>query len=264
MDHEPRQDGPRWDATDSVLKVAFQDVAVPDGLAGRLLDRLAEARRDLPLPGSAAAVPEAGKTGTAPICAEHPEGRSGKWGPGTLRVPFSCSRRRVLLAVGAFSAMAAVAVGVLLRLHRAESETPRSILEHSVQFFAVEAGEQPVAAGAAGAAHWLSKEPPPAEYPISREVLRGPRVRWRMVERFLSRPAVAYDLGEPGGPRATLYVTRRTVAGLPAFPPTAPVWSTAGRSAAAWQTQNTLYVLVVEGDLGAYRNCLDVSGTPVT
>ena len=43
-----------------------------------------------------------------------------------------------------------------------------------------------------------------------------------------------------------------------------PRLSTGGKSAAAWQAGNTLYVLVVEGDAGMYSRYLDQSHGPLT
>ena len=98
---------------------------------------------------------------------------------------------------------------------------------------------------------------------MSRDIVRLQDIRWRHVEKFLGGPAVAYDLPTIGG-RATLYVVQRNVPGLPAIPPDRPSSSTGGKSAAAWQAGNTLYVLVVEGDAGMYSSYLDQSHGPLT
>jgi hypothetical protein len=78
------------------------------------------------------------------------------------------------------------------------------------------------------------------------------------VEKFLGGPAVAYDLPPRGG-RATLYVAQRNVPGLPSLPPPVPTLSTGGKSVAAWQVGDTLFVLVVEGESGMYSSYLDQS-----
>ena len=103
---------------------------------------------------------------------------------------------------------------------------------------------------------------PPAEYPLGRDIVRLQDIRWRHVEKFPGGPAVAYDLPTLGG-RATLYVVDRDVPGLPTRPPDTPM-STGGKSAAAWQAGNTLYVLAVEGDAGMYGSYLDQSHGPLT
>jgi hypothetical protein len=97
---------------------------------------------------------------------------------------------------------------------------------------------------------------------MSRDIVPLQGTRWRHVATFLGGPAVAYDLPTLGG-RATLYVVQRSILGLPSMPPTMPL-STDGKSAAAWQAGDTLYVLVVEGDAGMYSSYLDQSHGPLT
>ena len=74
---------------------------------------------------------------------------------------------------------------------------------------------------------------------------------------------MAYDLPAING-RATLYVVRRTVPGLPSLPPSVPSHSTGGNSAAVWQQGDLLYVLVVQGDAATYSQYLDRSNGPLT
>ena len=105
----------------------------------------------------------------------------------------------------------------------------------------------------------VSRVAPPAEYPISRDIVPLQGIRWRHVEKFPGGPAVAYDLPTNGG-RATLYVVEEIVPGLPSMPPDRPISNTGGKSAAAWQAGDTVYVLVVEGDAGMYSR----SSRPVT
>ena len=90
---------------------------------------------------------------------------------------------------------------------------------------------------------------PPDDYPISREILRTPQVRWRPIRGLLGCTGVAYDLSAPGGRRATLYVVSRPCPDSHP-PPLEPRPTTAGCSAAAWQEDGLLYVLVVEGARG--------------
>ena len=104
--------------------------------------------------------------------------------------------------------------------------------------------------------------PPPADYPMSRDIVQLPEMRWKRVEGFLGGSAVAYDLPPLGG-RATLYVVQRNVPGLPAMPPPTP-FGTGGKSAVIWQAGSVVYVLVVEGDAGVYSKYLDQSHGPLT
>ena len=112
--------------------------------------------------------------------------------------------------------------------------------------------------------HLLAETPPPEDYPLGHDVLEVPGTHWRWVAGFLGGKAVAYDLPGPGGGRATLYVARRVVEQLPSLPPDVPQPMTAGCSAAAWQQEALLYVLVVEGDARAYRGFLDRTRGPLT
>ena len=111
--------------------------------------------------------------------------------------------------------------------------------------------------------NWPLCVAPPGDFPISPDIARFTKVRWRKVESFLEGGAVAYDLPSRGG-RATLYVTNCTIAGLPPFPPPLPSLSTGGNSAAAWQSDGLLYVLVVQGDAQTYADYLDHSHGPLT
>lgn len=210
---------------DARIKLAFQDVPVPQGVAERVLAQLGT---DVPRP-LAPSVPS----------------------PAPRRI----SRRALLVAAGAMSVAAVLLVAVVLHLRSPRPETPFSIVEGAVQFFDSDADQH-------GAL--LADSPAPADYPLSRDLRRLRGIRWRWVEGFVGDVAVAYDLPGPGGIRATLYVARRSVAGLSPFPPTVPSYSTAGKSAGAWQVGDTLYVLVVEGDTRAYRDYLNDSSGPLT
>ena len=87
---------------------------------------------------------------------------------------------------------------------------------------------------------------------MSRDIVQMPEIRWRHVEKFLGGPAVAYDLPTNGG-RATLYVIQQECPRSAVDSAAWPNSSTGGKSAAAWQAGNMLYVLVVEGDAGCIQ-----------
>lgn len=211
---------------DAAVRESLQDVPVPAGLAQRLLDRLALAREE--------------KAGRAPVSVAR--------------------RRRPHLArwvVGVAGAVAAaLIVAVLLQTRGAKVLSEATVIDQAVQLFTAE----PPMPG-----QLLAETPAPPDFPLSHDVLKGPQVRWRWVEGFLGGKAVVYELSEPGGGRAILCVARRDLGSLlPSIPPTAPTPTTAGCSAAAWQEEGTLYVLVVEGDARAYRSFLDLSRGPLT
>jgi hypothetical protein len=220
---------------DGVIRGAFGEVPVPEGLAQRLLGRLAEAR-DAASPAADADPP------TVLI------GRS---------VPIRRSARPRLMrwAVGLAGAVAAaLVVAVLLRNHPPPL-TPSAVLEEATRLFAAEPLPKP--------GFLLANVPAPPDYPLGRDVLEVPGTCWRWVEGFLGGRAVAYDLPGPRGSRATLYVTGRIVDQLPSLPPDVPRSMTAGCAAAAWQQEGVLYVLVVS-DARAYRSFLDLSRGPLT
>jgi len=95
----------------------------------------------------------------------------------------------------------------------------------------------------------------PAEpYRLSRDV-RGRDIRWRSVV-LLQRSAVAFDMRSPAGDAATLFALAETVAGLPQAAPSRPLLRTSRTAVAAWNDAPLTYVLVVQGDVAAYRRFL--------
>ena len=244
-DPELRVQFQRLQEADGAIHPTFVRVPVPTGLAERVLRRLAEAApgavsRSLPetlscLETPAVATPDR----PAPL-----QERTGRF-----------SRRRLLVGFTAISAAAALLAAVWIQTHPARHDTPDSVRNEAMEFF--DKDNQPFGPR-------VSQVAPPAEYPMSRDIRRDilPDIRWRRVEKFLGSPAVAYDLPTIGG-RATLYVVQRNVPGVPSSPPEEPL-NTGGKSAAAWQAESTLYVLVVEGDAGMYSSYFDHSHGPLT
>jgi hypothetical protein len=242
MEHKPHwEDGLRQSqGDDAVLGAAFRDVAVPDGLAQRLIDRLAAARSetDIPAQVSEAAVAVVEEPIAAPV-----------------RKAAAGSRRWLLLAAAISSAAAILLAVAWLKTPRTTTYTMAAVLEEATDFFHLETPSPDRQSTAAA---------PPSDYPFSRDVLRPRQVRWRPIQGFLGRDGIAYDLSGPGNTRATLYVIPRVVAGLPTQPPTVPRPTTAGCSTAAWQVSGLLYVLVVDGGPAAYRGYLNLPSGPLT
>ena len=213
----------RLQRADAAIQAAFHDVPTPPGLADRVLQRLNDEQ------SATAAMPKP-------------------------QIAKQYSRRRLLAGAASLSAAAALLAAVWLHLGNGRHDTPTSVLEETMQFFANDNATE---------GKLVSQLAPPADYPISRDLLSMRNVRWRHVAHFLGGPAVAYDLPSLGG-RATLYVAVKSVPGLPAAAPREPEWGTGGSSAAAWQQGDKLYVLVVEGDAGTYQSYLDQSRGPLT
>jgi hypothetical protein len=222
----------RLQRADAVIKAAYRDVPIPTGLADRLSLRLAGAQPQ------AEAQPETTAAKIAPL-----RKQTGRF-----------SRRRLLVGFTALAAAAGLLAAVWIETHQPRHDTPSSVLDEAMDLFGRD--NQPVG-------DLVTTVPPPAAFPISPDIVRLRDVRWRQVKGFLGGSAVVYDLPTAGG-RATLYVAQRTVAGLPSCPPFRPVLSTGGRSAAAWQVGDTLYVLVVDAAAGPYASYLDQSHGPLT
>ena len=144
---------------------------------------------------------------------------------------------------------------LVLDIGRHDSYTPQFVLEQAVNVFAADAA-QPA---------WpVAQKAPPASFPLSTALRESSDVRWRPLEGFLDRSGVAYELTGPRGGRATLYVVRRSVGGVPHQPPGLPAHQTGSWSASVWQQDGLLYVLVVQGDTRSYGEFLDLPNGPVT
>jgi hypothetical protein len=236
----------RQQRADLAMRAALGDVSLPEGLSRRLLERLAAAQAEKsPLSRVAEQVaPPAGKAASG-------------WGPRRF------SRRWLAVAAAALAAAAVLLATAWLWTHRSDAYTSVAAVEEEATYFFQSESPAP--------SHQLGEVSPPADYPLSREVVRTLQVRWRPIQGFLGRAGVAYDLAAPAGPagpaalRATLYVVSRVIPGLRAtVPPPEPRRSTAGCSTAVWQEGDLLYVLVVEGGPGVYRGYLRSPSGPLT
>jgi len=159
-----------------------------------------------------------------------------------------------------FAAALAVAALVLVLVSiwqsaRSVPWTATAVLEEAVALFSN---------GGQEAGRPISDSSPPHALPLSPAVHAWPQASWHSISGFLDRNGVAYDLTSGRGTRATLYVVKRTVAGLPDEPPSRPALGTGNCTAAAWQEGSLLYVLVVQGDATAYAEFLDLPRGPVT
>jgi len=215
------------DQFDLSLTAAFHDVLVPDGLAERLLERLAA--DDAELSAAARRTDEKAE-------------RSGVF-----------SRRRLLLGGG----LPAAAAGLLLAIWL----WPRGEVPLSEQYVLDEAIRR-FDAGTETLGYALSEKPAPAAYPLSQMVVRLRGARWRFFSRFLGHRGVVYDLPAPAGRRAALYVVDRKVDGLGLAPALNP-FTTSGYCASAWQEDGLLYILVVQGDRATYGGYLNLPRSPV-
>jgi hypothetical protein len=231
----------RLQSVDGKLSLAFRDVPVPEGLAQRIIDRLAAARAE-----------QAAKT----VLEDAPEDAATTPVAQVPARPTHASRRRLLAAAGLLSTTAVLLLAVLLYLNTRNTLDEPTVLRDAVNFFSNEVAQP---------GHLLSDRRPPDDYRISRDVRRVAGTRWREISGFLGCKGVAYDLPGPGDAvKATLYVVKLSVKDLKnTAPPPLPKQDTGGYCSAAWRDGKLLYVLVVRGNKRDYDDCLAPLG-PVT
>ena len=227
--------------TDVVLAEAFHDVPVPEGLADRILDRLASAAEPSVLPEEPIATPDSAVELDSAVAKRGRFWRS----------------RSVLVATVLGTAVSLTAAFVILN-DSEEGLTGESVEWAAIMLFDNEGNSPP-------AGNLISEKASPGSHPLGPPaVAQLSGIRWRRIDEFLGREGVAYDLAPPGSPRATLYVIKRKVPNLRDFPPPNPATNSRNQFAAAWQSGGLLYVLVVDGGAGRYRDVLGMSSRPWT
>jgi hypothetical protein len=216
---------------DQKLAAALHDVPMPDGLLDRLLVGLQT-------------------SANAPVFDEESDKAMVR-----QRVPQRWGRR---LSVAALVSAAALFLAIWLGTQPREDVSPQSVLDEAIWAFDAESSAKGYL--------WAEKSPP-AAYPFSQSVVLRRGMRWRALDgtAFGGREGVAYDFPSDDGGRASLYVLTVDLTTLEAFdiaPEMCP-FTTAGCCASPWQENGLLYVLVVQGDVNAYRNHLRISSSPV-
>lgn len=232
----------RWDRR---CAEAMREVAVPPGLAPRIIELLKRNEVSPPVRESAS---------------DSQDGKIDREAPASRDVLASTPRmrRRWRWGVPAGAAIVAAALAIFMFLvqdHRWSG--PDELCRTAINLFDVPEPE-------AGGGLLVSQTAPPEAYPYSPHLLSVPNTRWRSIERFGGHRAVAYDLPLRGDSRATLYVLRGSAKGLPAAPPIQSQLQTRNLSAAAWQSGDLVYVLVVAGGERGYRALLESTARPWT
>ncbi len=235
FDHIERLDGK--------ISTAFQDVSVPPGLAQRVLDHLFPAR--IAVPASNVLKPEPDQPANinaAPMASSFPA-------QGKRKV----LRRCYLASGGLLSAALLLFLALWLNSHNAQTYTEQSVFDEAIRFFESDSLDGRIP---------LAEKSPPKTFPFSRAVFFSKGVCWRHIRDFLGQAGLAYDLPNPDGRRATLYVVRQNVEALGNVPQYHP-FTTGGFSASAWQEDGLLYVLVVQGEPNTYQKYLNLPRGPV-
>lgn len=241
VDPELRAVYDRLKQSDVVLAEAFHDVPVPDGLGDRILDRLASARRMQAAPDGSTATEDNAAESSPPLAK-----RGRFW-----------RRRRLLGGVAAL-----VLAGSLLLAFSIWGDSEDALTGGMVEQVAIELFDKECDSLPAG--QRADDVSPPRSHPLDPNVAQLAGIRWRWIDGFLGHRGVAYDLAPPGSPRATLYVFKCRVPNLGVSPPRTPACNSRNRFAAAWQSGGLLYVVVVDGGLGRYREVLGMSSRPWT
>jgi hypothetical protein len=255
------------DARDASLTKAFHDVAVPEGLAERLLASLAA-------DNGTDASSQVNSGADIPAC-QVPPGFSGRQEclPHRLSGKEECPShrfsgrqecvphrpsgglRRWLAVVGGLASAAAIVLAVWLG-GTSRVVTAESAREQAMRLFCERTDQ---------IGHLRAREDAPSEYRFSSYVrsLRG--TRWRRLNDFLGCSGVVYELPGPTGTDAVLYVVAcKNTKGLGQSPESPrDAIMTSGCCASAWQENGLLYVLVVKGNQSNYQQYLELPSSPV-
>jgi hypothetical protein len=218
---------------DTAVSRAMHEVAVPDGLADRLLARLATGRSAaLAASANALTTEDASEVAPPPCDASRAVG----W-----------SRRRLLTLVSTIAATVVVGVSVARYL---QSE-PDTSVESLADMWLAELD-----------ANWVAMNQAPRNYVVP-AAITAEATGWQRIPSVNRSLGVVYRLENPQAAIARLFVVRLAKAGLPSSPPVKPQWTTGGRSIGYWQTGELTFVLVVEGNEDDYRSFANVSRMPL-
>jgi hypothetical protein len=99
-----------------------------------------------------------------------------------------------------------------------------------------------------------------AKYPLADAVRSRPQ-SWSNASSLVGEDAVVYDVSTAGH-RAYLFVIPSVDPVAGPAPSSNPQSSTHGLMIGCWQSQGMVYVLVVEGDVRAYQNLIDLGMQP--
>ncbi len=224
------------DCVDEKLAAALHEVPVPEGLAERLLARLA-------------AEPTWQSTELSAATEQPAIPRSSFLAP-------RWSRRWLVAGGGLLTISGCLMLALWMGLARDDALSETFVLDEAIRSFDVRADRLDSS---------VAERPAPAGYPFSSAVLQVRGVCWQRFAGggFLGHSGVVYRLPGPAGTRAVLYaVDARMSEGFSAAPARHP-FTTGGCCASAWQENGLLYVLVVQGDPATYRAFLNLPHGPV-
>ncbi|MBN2296229.1 MAG: hypothetical protein JXM70_27615 [Pirellulales bacterium] len=222
----------RIEQIDTKIKKVFQDVPVPDGLESRILAALTDAHQA-----------EKSPTAEKPIPADT--------GPKKTR-----QYRRWYLGASVVFVAASLLVALFLHMTAAPPLDEWSLIGKAMDDFALTMNGSPLGN------QWptdVEEFQPSPELKLS----ECKSIHWKKLNNFLKTKGVVYSFTTRDNTQARLYVLEAlgTIATLDSIPPQTPQDNTGGVQAAAWQTGDRLYVLVVRGNQDTYRGLLIPPGT---
>jgi len=236
----------RLQGFDRRLAAALHEVPVPAGLADRLLARLQPAATvtadstvtvDSTVPADAAAT-------QAPVLAlaELP-----------ATVTRIATRRRKLWALSAAAAVL-IAAGLwgFFNYQTQAGDAPELAAKWFAEFDSQLNGKL---------LSWRASGNGPSGFQVPSSI-RVPARGWMPVNKIVGAKGVAYDLGGDGRTAVLFVVQMPSDPSLRSRPPVSPQVSTGGWTIGVWQSGGLRYVLVVSGDVRAYRDLIDSSSAP--
>lgn len=231
---------PRWQAVfartqrcDAAIGQAFEDVPIPAGLCERLLAAVAPPVPAAPLPMAAVA-----QTPTSV--------RAKRSGPASVQR----SRSRTWRMRVAVLATVAAALALFLVLRGAPGRLPELNDDFSRE---VIGWTQQVQQGA-----WNEDLAVAKNFPLDQAIRAVPR-RWQLLATGYDDRTLVYDLTPPGRDFAFAFClpVRGRTCTLPSLPPAMPFSTTGGIAIGAWQTQDMVYVLAVQGGQNRYQTFMN-------
>lgn len=223
----------RIERIDSKIKKVFADVPVPAGLESRILAALADA-------------PTTEESSTTDKPSPVDAGRK------TTR-----RYRHWYLGASTVFVAASLLVALLLHITAAPPLGEDSLIQTAMSDFEMPLDGSPLEK------QWpavVEEFQPSADLSLS----QCKDIHWKKLDGFLDQRGVVYSFITPDNARARLYVLESTGRiDLPNSPPRTPQGDTGGVLAAAWQTGDRLYVLVVDGSRRTYGRLLAPAG-PLT
>jgi hypothetical protein len=238
---------------DKRIAAAAHDVPVPAGLAERILARLPNGSAlatNGSLAAETAAATESISTETAAM------GAAGLVAPAAAQVAPAAALGRLrfskrALSLAGLAASLLIAVGLVAFWPPHKPLSAAALIDNSGDW----------TAQLAERASWEPlTERELAKYPAAEAVRARPQ-SWSNASSLVGEDAVVYDVSTAGH-RAYLFVIPSVDPVAGPAPSSIPQSSTHGLMIGCWQSQGMVYVLVVEGDVRAYQNLINLGMQP--